>query len=314
MDKLLFSLNIILPLIIMMAIGFIARLTGVLSYDSAKHINKLIYYVLLPFMVFNNIYNTDIKAHLQSSVITFSVIILVIIFFIALSIVLLSEKDNTKRGVMLQGMFHSNYLLYGIPFVTLLYGQAAGSRATFVIGVIILPLLNLLSVMALEMFNGGRPGFFKTFIGIFRSPIIIASIIAVLLSVFGVRLPSVLTGTIQTVSSITVPLAFIALGALFSFSDVGVYIRQILITSSVKLIVFPLIFLFIAVFFGYRNVDLAIIMAVLASPVAVESVAMSQEMGGNERLAGQLVFFTSILSFFTIFLFIFLFSSLGYLV
>ncbi len=311
MENFLFSLEIVAPIFIMIAIGFIVRLTKVLTGDSVKHLNKLIFYVLLPLMIFHNICNTDIALNFRSDLIIFSVIVVLIQFFVSLSIVLLSEKDNSRRGVMLQGMFRSNFVLYGIPLASYIYGAEASARASLMIAIII-PLFNVLATIALEMFNGGKPNFFKAFIGIIKNPLIIASAAAILLSVFNIRLPVIINNTVGTVASITTPLAFISLGALISFKDVGRYIKPTVITTLFKLLIFPAVFLGAAILFGFRDENLAILLAIVASPVAVGSIAMAQEMGGDEQLAGQLVFFSSLLSIVTIFLFIFLFRYFGY--
>ncbi len=311
MESFLFSLEIVAPIFIMIVIGFIVRLAKILTGDSVKHVNKLIFYVLLPLLVFHNIYNTDIAVSFNSDLILFAVIAVLIQFFISLSIVLLSEKDNSRRGVMLQGMFRSNFVLYGIPLSTYIYGTEASARASLMIAVII-PVFNILATIALEMFNGGKPNFFKAFLGIIKNPLIIASALAVLLSVFNIRLPEIVNSTIGTLSAVTTPLAFIALGALINFKEIGRYIKPTLITASFKLLIFPAVFLGVAILFGFRDANLAILLALIASPVAVSSTAMAQEMGGDEQLAGQLVFFTAVLSVATIFLFIFLFRYFGY--
>ena len=94
-------------------------------------------------------------------------------------------KDNAKRGVMLQGMFRSNFVLFGIPISTTLYGDTAAGLASILIAVII-PLYNALAVVALEMFNGKKPSFFKILFGILTNPLILASAAGILFVVFQV--------------------------------------------------------------------------------------------------------------------------------
>lgn len=312
MENFLFALHIVAPIFLMLLIGFLARRTKLVDDSTVKHVNKLIFRIFLPMLVFYNIYHTDLSQSFQSGIVYFCVAAILIEFFVALSIVLLSEKDNAKRGVMLQGMFRSNFVLFGIPVVTAIYGAGAAGVAALLVAAVI-PLYNLLAVIALEMFNGKTPSFFRALLGILTNPLIIASVAAVLLLVFQIRIPDVLEGTIGTVSGIATPLAFIMLGAGFTFSKAGKYIKPLLLTSAIRLLIFPAMALGAAVLLGYRSTNLAAMLGVFAAPIAVSSYSMTQEMGGDENLAGQLVVYTSILSLFTLVLFIFLLKQFAYI-
>ena len=58
-------------------------------------------------------------------------------FVLSLCLAILLEKDNSRRGVMLQGMFRSNFVLFGIPISTALFGDTAAGLASILIAVII---------------------------------------------------------------------------------------------------------------------------------------------------------------------------------
>lgn len=312
MDNFLFALTIVAPIFLMMLIGFLAKCTKLVDDHTVKHVNKLIFRVLLPMLVFYNIYMTDFSGSFQSQIVYFCIAGILIEFFIALSVVLLSEKDNTKRGVMLQGMFRSNFVLFGIPIVTAIYGSSAGGVASLLIAVVI-PLYNLLAVIALEMFNGKTPSFFRAFLGILTNPLIIASALAVVLLVFRVQLPVFVGDSIKNISAIATPLAFIMLGADFTFSKAGKYVKPLLLTTGFRLLIFPALALGAAILLGYRGTYLTALLGVFAAPIAVSSYSMTQEMGGDEKLAGQLVVYTSIFSLFSLFLFIFLLKQFAYI-
>lgn len=312
MESLYFSLKIVVPLFIMMLLGYIIKVTKILSEDAAGQVNKMIFRILLPLLVFMNIYHTDFASSFKSNLLFFSLIGVVIQFFISLSIVLLAEKDNSKRGVMIQGMFRSNFVLFGIPIAVAIYSGASAGVAALLIAVII-PLYNFLSVIALEMFNGKTPSFLKTLKGIITNPLIIASVLALLAQFFHIALPEILDSTLTDISGITTPLAFIILGASFRFGDIKTYVRQITITTLFKLVIFPAIFIGVAILLGFRGVELAVILGVFASPVAVGSFSMAQQMGGDSKLASQFVVITSLLSVVTIFGFIFLLKEFAFI-
>ena len=62
---------------------------------------------------------------------------------------------------------------------------------------------------------------------------------------------------------------------------------------------------------GFRDVELVTLIAIFASPSAVSSFPMAQQMDSDAELAGDAVVFSSMFSCFTIFLWIFAAKSLG---
>ena len=312
MESLLISLEIVLPLFLLMALGYVIKLTGMMNETSVKQVNKVIFKIFLPLLVFCNIYNTELAESFNSQLLLYAVAGVLIQFVLSLCLAILLEKDNSRRGVMLQGMFRSNFVLFGIPISTALFGDTAAGLASILIAVII-PMYNVLAVISLEMFNGKRPNVGKILLGIVTNPLIIGSVLGVLFVLFQIPIPTPIYDTITDISSIATPLAFIILGASFSFGDVGKYIKEVLLVRGAKLLVFPALFLGIALLLGFRDAPLAVLLTVFGAPIAVSSFTMAQQMGGDDKLAGQLVVFSSIFSIGTMFLLIFLLKELAFL-
>lgn len=311
MESLIISLEIVLPLFLLMALGYVIKLTGMMNETSVKQVNKVIFKIFLPLLVFCNIYNTELAESFNSHLLLYGVAGVLIQFVLSLCLAVLLEKDNSQRGVMLQGMFRSNFVLFGIPISTALFGDTAAGLASILIAVII-PLYNVLAVISLELFNGKKPNLGKILIGIITNPLIIGSVLGIVFVVLKLSIPKPIYDTITDLSSIATPLAFVILGASFSFGDVGRYIKNVLIVLSAKLLVFPALFLGIALLLGFRGTPLAVLLTVFGAPIAVSSFTMAQQMGGNDKLAGQLVVFSSIFSIGTMFLLIFLLKELAF--
>ena len=297
MESLFIALNTVLPLFIMMAVGFLVKLTGLLNETSCKQVNKVIFKIFLPLLVFINVYDSDL------AVIFFSVAGVLIEFLIALVLVLLTEQENARRGVMLQGMFRSNFVLYGIPISMALFGNTAAGMASILIAVII-PLFNALAVLALEMFNGQRPNLWQVLKGILTNPLILASAAGILCNYFALTLPHVVYDAASTLAGIATPLAFVILGASLNFGETGRCAKPLLLTLTVKLILYPFAAIAAAILLGFRGPELAVLLTLFGSPIAVSSFTMAQQMGGDGQLAGQLVVFSSVLSIGTMFLWI----------
>ena len=311
-ESLFISLEIVLPLFFLMAIGYIIKRTGMMNETSVKQVNSVIFKIFLPLLVFLNIYNTELAESFNSKLLLYAVAGVLIQFVLSLCLVILVEKENSRRGVMLQGMFRSNFVLFGIPISTALFGDQAAGLAAILIAVII-PLYNVLAVISLEIFNGRRPNILKILLGIVTNPLIIGSVVGVLFLLFHIELPTVLYETVSDISGIATPLAFIILGASFNFGDVGKYARELSLVLGCKLVFFPVLFLGIALLLGFRDAPLAVLLTVFGAPIAVSSFTMAQQMGSDAELAGDIVIITSALCPLTLFLWSAVFTSLGVL-
>lgn len=311
MDSLFISLNAVVPLFLMMAVGYVIRLTGLMNDISTRQVNRCIFKVFLPLMLFINIYDAGDGATLRSDLLFFAVAGVLIEFLVSLVLVLLTEQDNSRRGVMLQGMFRSNFVLFGIPIAMSLFGDSAAGTASLLIAIVI-PMFNALAVLALEMFNGQRPNLWGVLFGIATNPLIIASLLGIAFNHFGWYLPGLLHDTMSTLGGIATPLAFVVLGASMNFSETGRCMRPLLITLLMKLIIYPAAFVGAAILMGFRGANLAVLLTVFGSPIAVSSFTMAQQMGGDDQLAGQLVIFSSILSIGTMFLYIWGLNYFGF--
>lgn len=311
MESLHIALEIVLPLFLLLAVGYCIKLTGIMNETSVRQTNNMIFKVFLPLLVFFNIYKTDLTSSFDMSLLLFAVVGVLLQFIISLCLVILLEHDNARRGVMLQGMFRSNFVLFGIPISTALFGDSAAGLASILIAVVI-PLYNMLAVISLESFNGKKPSLWKILVGILTNPLIIASAVGILFVVFHIPLPTVLYKTVSDLSIIATPLAFVILGASFSFGETGRCVRDLCITLGAKLVAYPLLFIALAILMGFRDAHLAVLLTVFGSPIAVSSFTMAQQMGGDDKLAGQLVVFSSLLSVFTMFLFIFGLKELAF--
>ena len=127
-----------------------------------------------------------------------------------------------------------------------------------------------------------------------------------------IRLPAVAEKAVSNLGSIATPLQLFLLGAFFRFSGLRRYVRPLTVVTLVKLFVTPAILLSTAALLGIRGVEFLGLIGIFASPTAVNSFTMVQQMKcGDEELAGDIVVMTSAVSIFSFFLWIYLFKSLG---
>lgn len=305
MENLIISFNVVLPLFLLMALGYILK--KIRMYDTAtlKTINKLVFKVFLPVYLFYSIYSTDLSAAFDIKVILFAVTGLLLWFLLLMGIVPLIEKENAKRGVMIQGMFRSNFVLFGLPVAISLCGEERIGVTSLLLGIIV-PIYNVLAVITLEVFRGGKPSFKKIAKGIVTNPLIIASAIGVGMYLLKIDLPYAIEKTVVDMGKVATPLALIALGGEFKFSKVKGDIKQLLVSVVGKLVISPLFLVTAGILMGFRNEILVPILLMSGAPTAVSSYTMAQQMGGDGELAGEIVVFTTGISILTIFIWVFL--------
>ena len=310
MENLILSFNVVLPLCLNIALGYALRCMHMLDETTQKKMNRLVFKVFLPIYVFHNIYTTNLVVAFRPELVALAMGGVLAIFALLMVCIPRIERDNAKRGVMIQAIFRSNFVLFGLPVAVSLCGENNVGPTSLLIGFVV-PAFNVLAVICLETFRGSKPDFKKILKGIATNPLIIASALGIGMNLLSVPLPASVQKSITDLGRIATPLALVVLGAGFQFRRIKGYTRQLLICISGKLVFCPLVMVTLAAMLGFRNEMLVPVLVVFASPVATSSYTMAELMDGDGTLAGSLVVITTVLSIFTMFLFIFGLKQLG---
>lgn len=309
MENLILSVNVVLPLFLLMAAGYITKQLKLYDKQSHTVMNRLVFRLFLPMLLFKNIYQTNLNTEFNGKVFIFAVVSVLLMFGLLFAVIPLIEKDNRRRGVLIQGIGRSNFVIFGMPMAETLCGGNMATTSLLV--AIVVPMFNVLSVIALEVFRGGKIDVKKILLGVVKNPLIIASLLGFIFLLAGIRLPAPIEKAVVDLAGIATPFALFLLGGALEFSRVGGNLRPLLIGVTGRLIVMPAIFITAAVLLGFRDVELVSMMVLFMAPSAVSSYTMAQQMGGDGELAGQQVVFTTAFSIFTIFLIVLLVKNLG---
>lgn len=326
MKSLIFAFEAVSPIIITVVIGFLLKKIGLISVDLSKKLNKLVFRVFLPVLLFKNIYSIESIAMLDFGYVIYSVVAVGVLFGLGIPLVIFLTDKKKCRGALLQSIFRSNYALIGIPLATELFG-AEGAAVATLLSAFVVPTFNILAVIGLSLFNnsGEKIKLKKVLMGILKNPLIIGIVIG--LATLGVRAllktadigfrldsVSVIWKPLNNLSVIATPLALLALGAQFEFSAIPTLKREILSGILLRCLAVPVLGIGIAYLIfreTFGGAQFAALVAVFCTPVAVSSVPMAQEMGADTELAGQLVVFTTMISGFTVFIASFLLKAAG---
>ena len=311
MQNFLLTAHAVVPMFLMIAAGYLCRRLGVLAREDVPRFNRVAFRVFLPCLLFYNVYTSDLSSAVRPKLIVFAVAGVLVVAALAILGVLRLEPRADRRGVIAQGIFRSNYVILGLPIAqALLEGQNLGPVAILI--AIVVPLFNFLAVAVLESFRGGKVKVGTVLLEIAKNPLVVSSVLGILCLLLRVKLPFTVEKAVSGLGSIATPLQLFLLGAFFRFEGIARYRKPLAVVTTVKLFLTPAVMLLLASALGFRGVEFVALIGVFASPTAVNSFTMVQQMDcGDAELAGDIVITTSAFSIFTFFLWIWLFKSLG---
>lgn len=321
MSDFLFTLNAVMPIIIMVMIGYLLKRAGIIGADTAKGMNKLVFRLFLPIMLFLNVYKIENLALIEPWYMLYAAGFTLVLFAVMLFVSGFITADSSKRGVIVQAVFRSNYALVGIPIAASVVPNG-GEVAASLLSAFIVPVFNILAVITLAVFSRNdsaecvkrKINIKKIALDILKNPLIDAIFlgfvclgIRAVLGALGVGfrlsdIPFAYT-TLEKLSSVATPLALVTLGAGFEFKAVKELKGYIAFATVIRCVAVPVIGFGMALLIGgFEAAHYAAFVGVFATPVAVSSVPMAQEMGADATLAGQLVVWTTLISSVTVFL------------
>lgn len=264
----------------------------------------------MPVMLFYNIYISDFSQAVRLPYVLFVVGMALGMAVVAFGVVLLAEKAPERRGVMIQAAFRSNFVLLGLPIAAeLLPGGNLGVTALMI--AIVVPFYNMMSVVVLEYFRGGKPKLGEVLLAVAKNPLIIGSILGLLMQALHIVLPEVLVSFAGKMNSAATPLILLLLGASFEAQELATYKKELLVCVGLRLVVFPGLILTLSMALGLRDIEFVTLLAMTTAPTAVNSFNMAQQLGCDSHLAGSAVVVSTALSFFTLFFWITLFKQLS---
>lgn len=327
LQDLLFTTNAVMPIVAMVVVGYLLKKLNIITSGGAKEMNKLVFKIFLPVLLFLNVYKIESISGIRFGYILFVCAVVLLIFFLAAFTVRFVTNDPRKKGAWVQASFRSNYALIGIPLARSIYG-ATGSALATLLSAFTIPLFNVLAVIALRIYSDGKKktDVKKIIIDILTNPLIDAialGVFALLVRVLFVKCGinfristceplAWLYSALSQISNAATPLALIVLGANFEFSAIPAMKKEIISAVSVRCIVSPIIGLTLAFLVGgFSGAEFAAFVSVFGTSVAVSTVPMAQEMDSDAELAGQLVVWTTVISAITLFVFIYLLRVIG---
>ena len=305
------AFNAVMPLLLLVGVGWAAVRSGVTDRAFMNRLNTLNFKLFFPFLMFKNVYGAEPENLPTTALMITGAVSLLVLVALLMIVVPRIVKENPRRGTIIQAIFRSNFIIYGIPLTTFVFGDGKASVCGIMV-MIMVSMFNVLSVVVLEYYREGgkvRPG--PLLLGIVKNPLLQGCVAGMLCYLLGIKLPVFLKEPVFALGSMASTLALVVLGANLQFAELKKNGRTITTVLLVRLLLLPLVMVPLAWLIGLRGVELFLILMIYGTPVATASYPMAQNMGGDGQLAGQLVFISTVFSLATIFCFIFGLSQLG---
>lgn len=312
MENFLFSVNATMPIFLIILLGWFLKKIHIINDEFANVANKYVFKVSLPVLLFRDIATTSILKDMNMQFVLFCFLGTIVMFGGVWIFSYAYCKDKTMVGAFAQASARGSAAVLGIAFVENICGSSGMAPLMIVSAV---PLFNILSVIILTF--GGRnqlrgvEGIKKACINILKNPIIIGILLGIPFSLLKIKIPVIPERAINYVAQTATPMALIAIGAGFNTKQAMTKIKPSIVSSVIKLVILPLLFMPVAIMMNFSPSELVAILIMVGSPSTVTCYIMAKNMDNDEVLSSNTIVLTTLLSSVTITAWVFVLKSMG---
>jgi hypothetical protein len=289
----------IITLVIYMAIGVLLVKTKVLNQTTLEPISRLVLKLALPLLIFTNTLSGVDRETLIGAlpVLLIAALMYFLLYILMLTLSKLFRLNGDRASVYRAlGMF-GNIGFMGIPIISNLYPER-GMLYISVFTIVDMAVLWTLGVKLTSPSNSQSHFNPKKLI----NPVTVAICLAVIFILVDFKLPKVLLSALTKIGSTSTPLAMIYLGGVFTYLNIGKYLKkpELYGTVIVKMIAFPVILYWLLGFAPIAE-EIRMTLAFLSAMPSMSSIVMMAKASGTDgdyAMGG--IFITTLSSIITI--------------
>lgn len=287
--------EIILPIFIIMSIGFILQRKFTMDVSTLAKINI---YFLVPGFIFVKLYETSISAQLFGNILLFFILYVLLLFLIAMVIGRLTGMEKGMRTTFTNSAIFFNSGNYGVPVNDLVFRSDPFAMS---IQVIMLTMQNIFlfsyGIFSLQSVKLGKV---RAALGYFKMPVLYAMLAGVLLNYLEVPLPSFVWVPANYIADAMISLALFTLGAQVAQLRLTAGLSSLYYSLTIRLIIGPIIAFGILVLFQVKGLTAQALFIASAMPTSVNSAVIAQEYDNHPEFAAQIVLFSTLMSAITV--------------
>ncbi|HEY6097117.1 MAG TPA: AEC family transporter, partial [Candidatus Deferrimicrobium sp.] len=279
-------LQSVIPVFLVVVAGVALRRYRFLDGGFIDAANSLVYYILLPALLFHEIGTTDFRQAFNGPLVAGGYAATLATFLLAILASRALGLGPSETGAFVQGSFRANLAYVGLPIVFNAVGHTGLRKAGIFLGLIV-PLLNGLSIVALMAPHdaGKKEGIATTGSRIARqiavNPIILACFAGIAWSVLKLPLPGMIDRAFRMLTPATLPLSLLCLGGSFSFERARKGFAVAAVAAFLKGVVLTGIGIALFRWMGLSGDDMRIGVIMLGCPTAVVTYVMAARLRGD---------------------------------
>lgn len=289
-SDLIFSVNTVLPVFIVVLIGYMMRRRGTVDAGFVSSVSNVVFYYALPARMFLDVATSNFRDLMNLRFVLVTVCGTVGVFLTAWLVMSRCFKDGRVIAAAVHSAYRGNYIYIGLPIIMNIL-QTDYVACSVLVLTFIMPVYNILGVIILSWYSGDmsrvRPG--KLLVNIIKNPMILAVIIGILYGVTGLPMPYAAEQSLTYLGSIASPLALLMIGARMVDNSMKGEGRVIRLVMLFKLVLGPLVMTLIAVFLGMPQEEIVTVFVLFAVPTAMNVFIMTKSMGGNDGIAANAI-------------------------
>lgn len=296
--------DIVIPVFILMVLGWLCRRTGLLEESSAAALNRFVYYIAVPALMFTSTAVVDIESVLQWNFIAVylggSAVAIMVAFLGWRKMQLSSPLDWT---VIALNSAWANTVYMGVPIFYFIFGDQGA------LPVIIATLSsNLLFILVLALMSelqnreGGVLAKLKKLLlqTLLKNPVMMAPLLGMLVSISGITLPPMILTPLQMLAPSAAPVALFALGISLSGLEVRGGSFELVWLTLVKLVLHPLATFGLAILFGLEPFWGASAVVLAGLPTGAMVFVLAQQYNTRVTLTSATIMVTTLVSLITL--------------
>ena len=298
MDIMVSTVYVVFPVFLVVGLGFCLKFTGLVGPEFLYNLNRLIYYVALPAMLFYKIATSDFTASFNSTLLAGLLISTILTYALSYGYAVIRGYTPEVIGAFCQGAFRGNLAYVGLPIILYGYGEQGFATAGILLGFTV-PISNLMGVFSLILPQREKQHSLGTAFWAYQfafNPLIVASLIGIAWSLFTLPVPVIIGRSLHILSGLALPLALISIGASFSPDKIKGDMIKAGISTGLKLVIMPVITGIILIMLGVGGEDLAVGVILAGCPTATVAYIMAQQLDSDAELSGAIIMLSTAFS------------------
>lgn len=287
------AVNVIVPIFIVMSLGFLVSKYFTLDLGS---LSKLNFYIFIPVFMFYSLLIFKPGDREIAMTVLFNLLLAVATFLAMYGITRSLKFETNLAAASTLSVMIFNSANYGIPVVQLAY-QGEGVA----IQVITITAMNVLTYTLGVLIIGGWSEWKKGVVEILKLPILYALFLALAIRGLNVDVPDFLMTPLKWVADAMAPIALLTLGAQLGKSGISLrHPKELWITIAARLVLCPFLAWVLIHAMGFHGLLARVLFVSSAFPTAVATVIFGIEYDKEPTFAADVVFITTLLSAVTV--------------